>query len=557
MPTGLERDLVPAGYKSTSFLYQGRPAVEQNDFGKKVGLCDMIRFDIDVDDDKDNEYFHGTVCSYYHAGVVLCEDDDTWWVYLEWGRVDNSSLSWESDDFCLDFSNFMFVECDDEDDARAYFEKKCQDKNIKRIKKQKIGGVNIWVPKGEKRGYIVQDLAQRMRGLPDAHKIILQNIKKGTQSSDKVLQFARDMAGGSFDYTRSLIMKSGAVPTLKSIDFARTQLIPAAMKLIKKISPAKKQKLKPAQLKKELKKQYNNPDLILLSEYTATIIPRPIPKFASKKEKQEIIILSQNKILDIQKDLDVFESVLHMNTSKIYVSKASTLLGAELTWISKTSKLGKWIASTMSNMTNNRHFSDDMVIKNIFAVSRSSLDKRFIKEVKKIAKKRKGVFSESAGLQPVSRPDMSEYKGNDVKANLYIGIHGTRAVNVLPILKGNLRLPQTISGVHITGADFGSGIYFAIDWKKSYGYVGADDSFYGTGGQIDNRKCFLFLCDVIMGEPYQATGIGSWSTPPNGLDSIAMFPKNISTLRNEEHVVFSPDHQRIRYIIEFCREAND
>ena len=126
----------------------------------------------------------------------------------------------------------------------------------------------------------------------------------------------------------------------------------------------------------------------------------------------------------------------------------------------------------------------------------------------------------------------------------------------MPIIRNNLQLPQFITGGVRTGVDFGYGIYFATDWKKSYGYVGADDSYYrrhGSEGRVSGRNVFLLLSDVIMGEPYQARGTGSWQTPPNKCDSIAMFPRNISTLGNDEYTIFDTDYQRIRYIIEFER----
>ena len=103
----------------------------------------------------------------------------------------------------------------------------------------------------------------------------------------------------------------------------------------------------------------------------------------------------------------------------------------------------------------------------------------------------------------------------------------------------------------MTGADFGYGIYFATDWKKSYGYVGATNSMYGTGGPVSSRGLFLLLCDVIMGRSYMTTSTGSWTSPPEDkYDSIAMYPE-YTTVRNDEHVIFSPDFQRIRYIVEF------
>ena len=265
-------------------------------------------------------------------------------------------------------------------------------------------------------------------------------------------------------------------------------------------------------------------------------------------------MLTEDNITTLQDDLDVFENLI-LNNIKT-TTTAKSVFGADLESVSLTSSLGKWLIATLSNMTNNRHFRSGMKVTNIFTVSRPNLDARFIKAVDRIAKKRKGNFSTAATLQPKTRPDMQDYKGNDSLANVYLGIHGTRAVNVVPIVRNNLQLPQFISGGVRTGVDFGYGIYFATDWKKSYGYVGANDSYYrkhGSEGRIPGRNVFLLLSDVIMGEPYQATGTGSWQKPPNNCDSIAMFPHNIPSLGNDEYTIFDTDYQRIRYIIEFER----
>jgi hypothetical protein len=43
---------------------------------------------------------------------------------------------------------------------------------------------------------------------------------------------------------------------------------------------------------------------------------------------------------------------------------------------------------------------------------------------------------------------------------------------------------------------------------------------------------------------------GSWSAPPKGKDSVAAFDKYVSSLANDEHIIFDPNFQRIRYVIE-------
>ena len=122
--------------------------------------------------------------------------------------------------------------------------------------------------------------------------------------------------------------------------------------------------------------------------------------------------------------------------------------------------------------------------------------------------------------------------------------------DVQPILASNLRLPRSLPGAQITGAAFGHGIYFATDWRKSYGYTGHGNSYWASGGSIRGRGFFMFLSDVIMGDAYMCRGCGSWSQPPKGKDSVAAFDTYVSSLANDEHIIFNPHYQRIRYIIE-------
>ena len=142
--------------------------------------------------------------------------------------------------------------------------------------------------------------------------------------------------------------------------------------------------------------------------------------------------------------------------------------------------------------------------------------------------------------------DIADYAAD---ANVYLGIHGTRAVNVAPIIQTDLRLPRSLPGAQITGAAFGHGIYEATDWRKSHGYTGHSSSYWASGGTIRGRGFFMFLADIIMGKAYRARGCGSWGSPPNGCDSIAAYPE-FSSVVNDEHIIFDPSYQRIRYIIE-------
>jgi hypothetical protein len=280
-----------------------------------------------------------------------------------------------------------------------------------------------------------------------------------------------------------------------------------------------------------------------------------MPRTTSVTKRQEATILSSENILSIQDDLDAFKASLENEDFSIGKSSndidPSTLLGADISWIDPKSTKGKWIEATFRGMSNNRHgyMRGKLKVNNIFEVSRPALDKKFVKAVKSVADKKSGRISNKARLQPSKRIDLSDISDFAKGANVFLSIHGTRAVNVHPIISSNLRLPKQLKGVHISGANFGHGIYFATDWRKSYGYVGHGRAIYGSGGGIKNRGFFMFLCDTIMGNAYMTKGTGSWSQPPKGHDSIAAYPENTS-LANDEHIIFDPNYQRIRYIIE-------
>ena len=154
MPVKLGRKHLPSGYSPTDFSYMGRPAHDQGDFGKDVGIADMACV---------NQFGQHNNSKHYHGGVVQSKDK-AWWVYLEWGRI-RPGKSWSSS---FRGQDFQFVQCSSEADARSFFAKQMKSKNTRRLVKKNIGGREIWAGKSGKDGYIVQKLATRERGLPDA-----------------------------------------------------------------------------------------------------------------------------------------------------------------------------------------------------------------------------------------------------------------------------------------------------------------------------------------------------------------------------------------------------
>ena len=553
MPVKLGRKHLPSGYDPTDFSYMGRPASDQGDFGKDVGIADMACV---------NQFGQHNNSKHYHGGVVQSKDK-AWWVYLEWGRI-KPGKSWSPS---FRGQDFQFVQCASEAEARTFFAKQMKSKNTRRLVKKNIGGREIWAGKSGKDGYIVQKLATRERGLPDAYSIkdstgvaVKPKPAQPTVTAAKavkpaqpqkvyqpqVLSLCRALVGGTQSYARAAAASTGVIPTMEAILEVRDELLPLALKEIGRVG-------------NDINKQLQDSKLIDLSKLVAALVPRPIPTHGTAAARAKASILSAENILSIQQDLDAFESALKSEDFSVTKPKkdpeyvdVDRVMGAKLTWIDPSSDLGKFVEQAYRGMSNNRHsyLRGRLKVKNIYAVERPKQDALFVQAVTELAQKRKGVsYKDRARLQPSSRPDLGSFADIAAQANVFLGIHGTRPVNVHPIIKSDLRLPRQLKGVHITGAAFGHGIYFATDWKKSYGYTGHGRAYYGSGGQISGRGFFMFLADVVMGKGYMTKSTGSWVEPPRGTDSIAAYPE-YSSVVNDEHIIFNPHYQRIRYIIE-------
>ena len=121
--------------------------------------------------------------------------------------------------------------------------------------------------------------------------------------------------------------------------------------------------------------------------------------------------------------------------------------------------------------------------------------------------------------------------------------HGTRAFNVLSILKGGLIIPTSAGGYHITGRMFGDGLYFSDQSTKSLNYAYG----YWGGGGYDNQ-CFMFLADVAMGKAH--TPRSPISRIPAGYDSCYAVGGK-SGVQNNEMIVYNLDQANLSYLCEF------
>jgi poly [ADP-ribose] polymerase len=126
--------------------------------------------------------------------------------------------------------------------------------------------------------------------------------------------------------------------------------------------------------------------------------------------------------------------------------------------------------------------------------------------------------------------------------------HGTKASNLLSILKNGLIIPPS-SSAHVTGRMYGNGLYFSDQSTKALNYA---TTFWGGR---DEKRYFMFVAAVAMGKPFipQSTrwgSAGSYSYPQRGYDS-TFAQANVSGVKNNEMIVYRTDQVDLRFLIEF------
>jgi poly [ADP-ribose] polymerase len=120
--------------------------------------------------------------------------------------------------------------------------------------------------------------------------------------------------------------------------------------------------------------------------------------------------------------------------------------------------------------------------------------------------------------------------------------HGTRASNILSILKCGLVMPNPRSG-NFNGSVFGLGIYFSDQSTKSLNYA---CGYWGGGS--DNHP-YMFIADVAMGKAYTPSRADS-NLPHPGYDST--FAKaGQSGVINNEMIVYKLEQCNLKYLCEF------
>lgn len=488
MPTKLGKKELPSGHTLEDFECFGPVAMKDGDFaGSKI--ADLGCFDQDGKDS--NKFYHGAVVKSKTTGKFYC--------YFEWGRLGNGT------------NEFQFQECDSESEAQSVFEKQIHSKNDKRgewFDHPALG--RILRAKRGKDCYLVRVQAIRVTGLPDAKRICTKQTvvsaaisKKFDSETEKLLA---DLKAGNISYTKGQF-SSNFIPDIQAINQAR--------KILGEVTKANKSE------KAELTK----------------LLYSIIPKATCIGEKVE---LDNDNIKSWGEDLDAFEDSFNSLNSSV----SNISIKYELRYVDKSDQMFSTLNRMAESATKNRHsyIPGKMKLLNIWEVT--NIPDWFIRKQEEIAK---SVTFNRNQVPIIFQPNRTEL---EKASNSFLLFHGTRSVNCGGILTTGFRLPKYLNGVTINGANLGGGIYHASDWKKSAGYCSIRNGYWSSGsGSVANRQSFMFLNEVILGNPHFVKYPKGFPEPPKGYHSV--IAECGGSFQNEEYVVYETELFFPKYLIEF------
>jgi poly [ADP-ribose] polymerase len=252
----------------------------------------------------------------------------------------------------------------------------------------------------------------------------------------------------------------------------------------------------------------NITDIIQLSNEYYSNIPRA---FGRKITPEQIAINTLDKINEEMDVLKFYEDSIRLGDITYEVdniNKQYEALKSEIDILIDNNKYNEIVHYV--NSTESNHHGVKLVVKNIFTIKQKNAPK----------------FISSCG-------------------NIKELFHGTRTANMPGILSTHLRLPNQLKGVHITGAMFGSGLYFADQSTKSSQY--SCSRFGGTTNKY--KTSFMFLVEVALGKIKEEEYSKYYSEAPRGYNSV----KGVAgrSLLHNEYIIYKEDQQQLKYIIEF------
>jgi poly [ADP-ribose] polymerase 2/3/4 len=129
--------------------------------------------------------------------------------------------------------------------------------------------------------------------------------------------------------------------------------------------------------------------------------------------------------------------------------------------------------------------------------------------------------------------------------NVKLHWHGTRASNLLSILKHGLIIPSA-HAAQCTGRMFGNGIYGSEQSTKALNYA---TNYWNQSGE-DNQRIYMLLCEFAMGKEYHIQNNHRGNLPVSGYNSTYVKPGNVNVI-NQESIVYDTAQVKIKYLCEF------
>lgn len=250
-------------------------------------------------------------------------------------------------------------------------------------------------------------------------------------------------------------------------------------------------------------------DVINLSNEYYSNIPK---SFGSRVNPSDIAIRTLDEIAEQMDILKFYEDSLRMGDIIYDVSnidKQYKSLKSKIEILPNTDKMYKKLEDYVRN-SESHHHGVQLEVRRIFTIKQNNAPE----------------FDDSVG-------------------NKRLLFHGTRTANMPGILSSYLKLPTQLKGVHITGAMFGPGIYFADNSTKSSQY--SCSRFGGTANRYDTA--FMFVSEVALGKVYEVEDSHYFLKPPKGYSSVKGVAGN--SLLHNEYIIYKENQHELKYIIEF------
>lgn len=260
-----------------------------------------------------------------------------------------------------------------------------------------------------------------------------------------------------------------------------------------------------------------------------------------------------DRVMEKSQTLDTFLDA--KNVASVLAKGASAdaqyvKLRAHMEWIDPADPVRQWIEKLVHETRSKNHQGLGRVkVFNVFRLVRDGEPDNFTASLARIAKEVKGK-GEKPRFTTLERPDLDKDERQAfLTANVWPMWHGTRPQNMVGIISRGLLIRP--SGAVYTGSMFGDGLYHAESSSKSMNYTGCRGSCWS--GSSGEDRAYLFLEDVIVGNPHIVYSSQFFREPPRGTHSVYALPgRGLYNSENITYVQSGPGQQhRLRYIVEF------